>query len=153
VFTFAELEERTNRLAHALADRGVGPGDKVGVYGYNTNEWVEAQWAAWKLRAVPVNVNYRYVEGELRYLFDNADMVAWCTARSSAAHRRGARRLPAPDDLRRVRRRLGHRHLGRATPSLRRGAGAASPERGFGPAATTTCTCSTPAAPPGCRRV
>jgi 3-oxocholest-4-en-26-oate---CoA ligase len=76
VFTFAELEARTNRLAHALSDRGVGPGDKVGVYGHNTNEWVEAQWAAWKLRAVPVNVNYRYVEGELRYLFDNADMVA-----------------------------------------------------------------------------
>ena len=58
-----------------LAANGVGPGDKVGVYGYNSNEWVEAQWAAWKLRAVPVNVNYRYVEGELRYLFDNADMV------------------------------------------------------------------------------
>ncbi len=47
----------------------------MGVFGYNGNEWVEAQWAAWKLRAVPVNVNYRYVEGELRYLFDNADMV------------------------------------------------------------------------------
>jgi 3-oxocholest-4-en-26-oate---CoA ligase len=75
-FTFAQLEERANRLAHALADGGVGPGDKVGVYGHNTNEWVEAQWAAWKLRAVPVNVNYRYVEGELRYLFDNADVVA-----------------------------------------------------------------------------
>ncbi len=76
VITFAQLEERVNRLAHVLAEHGVGPGDKVGVYAYNTNEWVEAQWAAWKLRAVPVNVNYRYVEGELRYLFDNADMVA-----------------------------------------------------------------------------
>jgi acyl-CoA synthetase (AMP-forming)/AMP-acid ligase II len=76
VITFAQLEERVNRLAHVLAEHGVGPGDKVGVYGYNTNEWVEGQWAAWKLRAVPVNVNYRYVEGELRYLFDNADMVA-----------------------------------------------------------------------------
>ena len=74
--TFAELEARVNRLAHAMADRGVRPGDKVGIYGHNTNEWVEAQWAAWKLRAVPVNVNYRYVEGELRYLFDNADLVA-----------------------------------------------------------------------------
>ncbi len=74
--TFAEFEERANRLAHVLAEGGVRAGDKVGVYGYNTNEWAEAQWAAWKLSAVPVNVNYRYVEGELRYLFDNADLTA-----------------------------------------------------------------------------
>jgi endonuclease/exonuclease/phosphatase family metal-dependent hydrolase len=35
VFTFAELDERVNRLAHALAERGVKAGDKVGVYGHN----------------------------------------------------------------------------------------------------------------------
>ena len=75
-FTFEQQEARINRLAHALAERGVGPGDKVGVYGYNGNEWIEAQWAAWKLRAVPVNVNYRYVEGELQYLLDNSDAAA-----------------------------------------------------------------------------
>ena len=74
--TFADLEERANRLAHALGDRGIGPGDKVGVYAYNAPEWVEAQWACWKLRAVPINVNYRYVETELAYLFDNADLAA-----------------------------------------------------------------------------
>jgi 3-oxocholest-4-en-26-oate---CoA ligase len=74
-FSFAEFEARANRLAHALAERGVAPGDKVGIYGYNSNEWIEAQWAAWKIRAVPVNVNFRYVENELRYLFDNADLV------------------------------------------------------------------------------
>jgi acyl-CoA synthetase (AMP-forming)/AMP-acid ligase II len=74
--TFAQLDERANRLAHALADRGIGPGDKVGIYAYNSSEWPEAEWAAWKLRAVPVNVNYRYVEAELRYLFDNADFAA-----------------------------------------------------------------------------
>ncbi len=74
-YTYAQLEERANRLAHALADRGVQAGDKVGIYAYNGNEWVEAQFAAWKLRAVPVNVNYRYVEDELRYLFDNADLA------------------------------------------------------------------------------
>jgi 3-oxocholest-4-en-26-oate---CoA ligase len=84
-FTFSALEARANRLAHGLADRGVGPGDKLGIYGYNSNEWVEAQWAAWKLRAVPVNVNYRYVEGELRYLFDNADLVALVHAAEFAA--------------------------------------------------------------------
>lgn len=75
-WTFAEVDERANRLAHTLIARGVQPGDHVGVYAYNSVEYVEAQWAAWKIRAVPVNVNFRYVEGELAYLFDNADLVA-----------------------------------------------------------------------------
>jgi acyl-CoA synthetase (AMP-forming)/AMP-acid ligase II len=74
--TYAELDERANRLANGLAAQGVAPGDKVGIYGYNSGAWVEAQWAAWKLRAVPINVNYRYVENELHYLFDNADLAA-----------------------------------------------------------------------------
>ena len=56
--------------------KGVGPGDHVGIYGLNSNEFVETILAAYKLRAVPINVNYRYVEAELRYLFDNADLVA-----------------------------------------------------------------------------
>jgi len=75
-YTLDDLEARANRLAHALAARGVEPGDKVAIYGYNGNQWPEAMWAAWKLRAVPVNVNYRYVEGELQYLLDNSDSVA-----------------------------------------------------------------------------
>jgi acyl-CoA synthetase (AMP-forming)/AMP-acid ligase II len=74
--TYAELEERANRLAHHLAAQGVGPGDHVGIYGFNSSEFVETILAAYKLRAVPINVNYRYVEAELRYLFDNADLVA-----------------------------------------------------------------------------
>jgi acyl-CoA synthetase (AMP-forming)/AMP-acid ligase II len=74
--TFAELDERATRLAHALADRGVGPGDHVGLYLFNGTEYIEAMIAAWKIRAVPVNVNYRYVADELVYLFDDADLVA-----------------------------------------------------------------------------
>jgi len=74
--TYAQLEERANRLAHHLAAQGVRPGDHVGIYGFNSHAFVETIFAAYKLRAVPVNVNYRYVEAELRYLFDNADLVA-----------------------------------------------------------------------------
>ncbi|HUI49404.1 MAG TPA: acyl-CoA synthetase [Acidimicrobiia bacterium] len=74
--TFAELDDRANRLAHALADRGVGAGDHVALYLYNSTEYLEAMFAAFKLRAVPINVNYRYVEDELRYLLDDADAVA-----------------------------------------------------------------------------
>jgi acyl-CoA synthetase (AMP-forming)/AMP-acid ligase II len=74
--TYAEVDERATRLAHVLAERGVGAGDHIGLYLYNGTEYVEAMLAAWKIRAVPVNVNYRYVEEELVYLFDDADLVA-----------------------------------------------------------------------------
>jgi acyl-CoA synthetase (AMP-forming)/AMP-acid ligase II len=74
--TFAELEARSNRLAHHLARHRVGPGSHIGVYSRNSIETMEAMIAAYKLRAIAVNVNYRYVRGELRYLFDNADLVA-----------------------------------------------------------------------------
>jgi acyl-CoA synthetase (AMP-forming)/AMP-acid ligase II len=74
--TFAEMEARANRLAHFLAGRGIGPGDHVGIYSLNSVEWVETAWAVFKLRAVWININYRYVKDELRYLFTNADLVA-----------------------------------------------------------------------------
>ncbi|MEV6216534.1 acyl-CoA synthetase [Nocardia sp. NPDC051833] len=74
--TYRELDDRANRLAHHLAARGVGKDDHVGVYSRNSIEAVEAMYAAFKLRAVPVNVNYRYVADEVRYLADNADLVA-----------------------------------------------------------------------------
>jgi acyl-CoA synthetase (AMP-forming)/AMP-acid ligase II len=74
--TYAQLEDRANRLAHALVERGIGPGDHVGCYLYNGTEYVETMLAAYKLRAVPINVNYRYVEDELRYLFNDADLKA-----------------------------------------------------------------------------
>jgi acyl-CoA synthetase (AMP-forming)/AMP-acid ligase II len=74
--TFGELEERANRLAHALQDAGVQPGQHVGVLATNCVEWVESMMAVYKMRGSVVNVNFRYVEDELRYLFSNSDMVA-----------------------------------------------------------------------------
>jgi acyl-CoA synthetase (AMP-forming)/AMP-acid ligase II len=74
--TFGQLEERANRLAHHLAGRGVGRGTHVGVYARNSINYIEALIAAYKCRAVPINVNYRYVENELRYLFRDADLAA-----------------------------------------------------------------------------
>ncbi len=59
------------------AGRGIGRGDHVGIYAYNSVEWVETLWAIFKLRAIWININYRYVEDELRYLFDNADLKIW----------------------------------------------------------------------------
>jgi 3-oxocholest-4-en-26-oate---CoA ligase len=74
--TYTQMEERANRLAHYLASQGIGPGDHVGIYALNSVEWVETAWAVFKLRAVWININYRYVKEELRYLFTNADLVA-----------------------------------------------------------------------------
>ncbi|MEU1962201.1 acyl-CoA synthetase [Nocardia sp. NPDC019255] len=74
--TYAQLEERANKLAHYLQEQGVQPGDKVGIYSRNTIEAVEAMVAIFKARAVMINVNFRYVENELQYIFDNSDMVA-----------------------------------------------------------------------------
>src|SRR6202007_2927242 len=71
-----QLEEKANRLAHYLIDHGVKKDDKVGLYCRNRNEIVIAMRGIIKAGAILVNVNYRYVEGELRYLFDNSDMVA-----------------------------------------------------------------------------
>jgi len=74
--TYAQLEEKANRLAHYLIDRGVKKDDKVGLYCRNRIEIVIAMLGIVKAGAILVNVNFRYVEGELRYLFDNSDMVA-----------------------------------------------------------------------------
>jgi acyl-CoA synthetase (AMP-forming)/AMP-acid ligase II len=75
-FTYASLDDRAGRLAAVLAAAGVGPGDHVGVHLWNGPEYLEVMLAAFKLRAVPVNVNYRYVAGELQHLFDDAGLVA-----------------------------------------------------------------------------
>ncbi|MBV9721921.1 MAG: acyl-CoA synthetase [Mycobacterium sp.] len=74
--TYAQLEDKANRLAHYLLDQGVQKDDKVGLYCRNRNEIVIAMLGIVKAGAILVNVNYRYVEGELRYLFENSDMVA-----------------------------------------------------------------------------
>lgn len=82
--TFADLERDSNRLAHFLQARGVQPGQHVGIYAKNSIEHVVALLAVLKIRAVGINVNYRYVEGELNYLFDNSDMVALIHERTYA---------------------------------------------------------------------
>ncbi|MBS1836348.1 MAG: acyl-CoA synthetase [Actinobacteria bacterium] len=74
--TFAELDARANRFGHYLASQGIGPGDHVGIYAINSEPWVTAMLGCLKVRAVPVNVNYRYVEAELAYLIGNAELVA-----------------------------------------------------------------------------
>ncbi|MFG2088126.1 MULTISPECIES: acyl-CoA synthetase [unclassified Spirillospora] len=74
--TYAELDRRANRLAAHLVKAGIEPGQHVGVYLLNSVEYVEVMLACFKARAVPININYRYVEAELLYLFEDAQLHA-----------------------------------------------------------------------------
>jgi acyl-CoA synthetase (AMP-forming)/AMP-acid ligase II len=74
--TWAQYDDRAARLAAAYAAAGLGHDSKIGLYMYNGNEYLEAQYGAFKIRGVPVNVNYRYLDDELWYLLDNSDAEA-----------------------------------------------------------------------------
>jgi acyl-CoA synthetase (AMP-forming)/AMP-acid ligase II len=74
--SYRQLEDEANRLAHHLAARGIGPGDHVGLYARNSVESVETLLATIKLRAVAININYRYLRGELAYHLRDADLSA-----------------------------------------------------------------------------
>ncbi|MGY1661830.1 AMP-binding protein [Geodermatophilus sp. SYSU D00705] len=74
--TWSEFDDRAARLAGFLAGAGVGPGDRVGIALYNSPEYVESLFAVLKLRAVPVNVNYRYLETELEQVLGMVDARA-----------------------------------------------------------------------------
>ncbi len=74
--TWREFDDRASRLATAFEAVGLKMDSKVGQYLYNSNEYLESQFAAFKLRAVPVNINYRYLDDELLYLLENSDSEA-----------------------------------------------------------------------------
>jgi acyl-CoA synthetase (AMP-forming)/AMP-acid ligase II len=74
--TFGELEARANRLAHYLAGHGVRAGASVGLVARNSVPFVVSFLACLKLRAVPVNVNYRYTAPEMRQIFDDSGAAA-----------------------------------------------------------------------------
>jgi 3-oxocholest-4-en-26-oate---CoA ligase len=72
--SYRQLDERANRFAHYLASLGIPTGAHVGILAYNRAEWAEAMIGSYKARAVPVNLNFRYVATELRYVIENADL-------------------------------------------------------------------------------
>ena len=74
-YTYAQLDERATRLAHHLVSEGVKPDDHVAIHAVNCIEWVEAFFACFKARAVPINVNYRYVRNELKHVYADSGAV------------------------------------------------------------------------------
>ncbi|APE26052.1 MULTISPECIES: acyl-CoA synthetase [Streptomyces] len=131
--TYAELDAAANRIAHHLADAGIRPGEHLGLHLYNGVEYLQTVLACLKARIVPVNVNYRYVEEELVYLYRDADLAglvfdAEFTDRVAAA-------LPQTEKLRHLVR-VGTPPEGAAALDCvpyAEAEAAGSPERGFGP--------------------
>ena len=74
--TFSDLDKEANKAAHMLESIGIKKGQHIGIYAYNCIEWIEVMIGAYKIGAVPININYRYVEEELAYLIENADIEA-----------------------------------------------------------------------------
>ena len=74
--TWKEYDDRAAKLASLLTNSGLGDNSKVGLYLHNSNEYLEAQYSVFKIKGVPINVNYRYKEEELIYLLDNSDSEA-----------------------------------------------------------------------------
>jgi fatty-acyl-CoA synthase len=70
--TWRELDDRAARLATALGERGAGPATRIAQLMFNCPEYLESSYAAFKLRATPINVNYRYKSPEIAYICDNA---------------------------------------------------------------------------------
>jgi 3-oxocholest-4-en-26-oate---CoA ligase len=74
--SWAQLDRRADGVAAALLAAGVGEQDKVAQYLYNSPEYVESTFAAFKAGLATANTNYRYAADELVHLWDNADAVA-----------------------------------------------------------------------------
>ncbi|MFJ4800542.1 acyl-CoA synthetase [Streptomyces murinus] len=127
--TYAELDAAANRLAHHLADSGIRPGEHLGLHLYNGVEYVQTVLACLKARIVPVNVNYRYVEEELVYLYRDADLVA-LVYDAEFEDRVGAAAPRAPELRQLLRVGAGPAGIGTAGDFARAEA-SGSPERGF----------------------
>lgn len=80
--TYGEMAERANRLAHHLRNEGIGPGDRIGLFLRNDATYLEAMIAAFSLRAIPVNMNFRYTGSEIAHLLSDSGAVALLVHRS-----------------------------------------------------------------------
>ena len=74
--SWEEFEKHAASLAKTFSEQGLKHDSKVAFYCYNGSEYLEGQFAAFKIRAIPANVNYRYLDDELAYILNNADAEA-----------------------------------------------------------------------------
>jgi acyl-CoA synthetase (AMP-forming)/AMP-acid ligase II len=77
VVTYGEMVERTAALAAGLSERGVGPGDVVGLLSYNCTEFIETIFAANHLGAAAMPINWRLAAAEVRYILEHSQARAF----------------------------------------------------------------------------
>ena len=105
--------------------------DHVGIYAQNSHQWLEAMLGCLKIRAVPINVNYRYVEDELAYLIGNAELVACVFDQEYAPLSAQSRTARQAEDVRAHRRRFGCGRQRARFGSFEAACTASSPDRDF----------------------
>lgn len=74
--TFEQLHDWSGRLARTLSERGIKPGDRVGLAAANCLQWPVAALAALKAGAVLVPLNPRFKAAEIRKIADDAELIA-----------------------------------------------------------------------------
>lgn len=74
--TYEHFDKKSQQFSRYLLSVGLKKGDHIAIYAYNSIEWIEAMLACYKIGAIPININYRYEEDELAYIFDDADIKA-----------------------------------------------------------------------------
>ena len=79
--SYGDLQDRVNRMANALADLGVGAGDRVAMLHVNSNEHIEVCFAAAKLDAVYVPLNFRSRADELAFMVNDSEPKALVAGR------------------------------------------------------------------------
>lgn len=77
-FTYAQFDERVNRLAKGLLSIGIKKGDHVGIWATNVPDWLTFTFATAKIGVILVTINTNYKVHELEYLMNNADLAAIC---------------------------------------------------------------------------
>jgi acyl-CoA synthetase (AMP-forming)/AMP-acid ligase II len=74
--TYQHFDQQSRQFGRYLLSVGLTKGGHVAIYAYNSIEWIVAMLGCYKIGAVPININYRYVEDELLYIFKDADIKA-----------------------------------------------------------------------------
>jgi fatty-acyl-CoA synthase len=77
-YTYAQLDERVNRLTHALAGLGIERGERVAILALNTHRYLELYYGVPQLGAVVVPLNFRITPAEVLYIIEHSEAVAVC---------------------------------------------------------------------------
>ncbi|MFD4250166.1 AMP-binding protein [Amycolatopsis thermoflava] len=81
-WTYRELAAEVDALAAGLTGRGIGKGDRVGIWSPNCAEWTFLQYATAKIGVVLVNINPAYRSHELEFVLNQAGVKMLVAARS-----------------------------------------------------------------------